>query len=73
MQTVLSKHIFMGKVQHFHRQTQILIVKNCTFSFSAHVFMGQNMLRFGKHIFMGKVHFHGQTELHVITACVPPR
>ena len=36
LRTILSKRIFMGKVQNFHGQTQISMAKN---SFSAHVFM----------------------------------
>ena len=39
LRTILSKCIFMFKVQNFHGQTQISMAKNCMFSFSAHVFM----------------------------------
>ena len=45
--TILSKHIFMGKVQNFHGQTQILIAKNphifvlSTFSWSKYVTLWQ--------------------------------
>ena len=52
---------------------------NCTFSFSAHVFIVKthyalaNIFSWAKYnIFMGKAHasFHGQTELHVITCLI---
>ena len=70
----------MGKVQHFHGQTQILMAKNCTLSSSAHVFVVKichalaDIFSWAKcNIFMSKVQrFHGQTELRVITACMLP-
>ena len=76
----IIKHIFMGKVQHFHGQTQILMAKNRTFSSSGHVFVVKicytlaDIFSWAKcNIFMSKVQrFHGQTELRVITACVLP-
>ena len=41
LRTILSKHIFMGKVQNFHGQTQNSMAKNRTFLLSAHVFIAK--------------------------------
>ena len=68
LRTILSKHIFMGKVQEFHGQTQISMTKNRTFH-SQHIIFIVKIRYTLANIFMGKVqHFHGQTCY--ITTCV---
>ena len=51
-------------MQIFHGQTQISMTKNCTFSFSAHVFIVKTCYAL-VNIFMGKVqHFHWQSTTY---------
>ena len=74
LRKILSKHIFMCKVQNFHEQTKISMAKNRTFWFSAHGFMVKmryaltNLFSWAKY-----ASFHGQTELVVCNKMVMGR